>query len=123
MTANEIVDLITNQGVLLGMLIVVLVYVFKVQKTQTEIIQKNTEATTENAKAIREQMLSVFEQQGIANWKSPDGKVEVTYVAPIDKIIVDSKRLKSDYPQVYDKCQKLSKTKAQLMKTLSGYFV
>lgn len=54
MTANEIIDLITNQGVLLGMLIVVLVYVFKVQKTQTEIIQKNTEATTENAKAIRE---------------------------------------------------------------------
>ena len=46
MTANEIIDLITNQGVLLGMLIVVLVYVFKVQKTQTEIIQKNTEATT-----------------------------------------------------------------------------
>ena len=54
MTANEIIDLITNQGVLLGMLIVVLVYVFKVQRAQTEIIQKNTEATTENAKAIRE---------------------------------------------------------------------
>ena len=68
MTANEIIDLITNQGVLLGMLIVVLVYVFKVQKTQTEIIQKNTEATIENAKAIREnarvteKLFNAFEQ-------------------------------------------------------------
>lgn len=54
MTTNEIIDLVTNQGVLFGMLIVVLTYVFKVQKTQTEIIKKNTEATEQNAKAIQE---------------------------------------------------------------------
>ena len=65
-------------------------------------------------------MLSIFEQQDITYWKSPDGKIEVTYVAPIDKIIVDSKKLKSDYPQVYDKCQKLSKTKAQLRVKVKG---
>ena len=83
-------------------------------------VQQTLKQAEENAKAIREHMLSVFEQQGIANWKSPDGKVEVTYVAPIDKIIVDSKKLKSDYPQVYDKCQKLSKTKAQLRVKVKG---
>ena len=54
MSTNEIIELITNQGVLLGMLVVVLAYVFKVQKAQTEIIQKNTEATEQNARAIQD---------------------------------------------------------------------
>ena len=82
--------------------------------------QRVLKQAEENAKAIREQMLSIFEQQGITNWKSPNGKIDVTYVAPVDKIIVDSKKLKSDYPQIYDKCQKLSKTKAQLRIKVKG---
>ena len=76
-----------------------------------ELVYKEAEA---NAKALREEMLALFEKQGIKTWESPNKKVQVTYVEPIDKISVDSQKLKKEFPQVYTECQKLTKTKAQL---------
>lgn len=64
------------------------------------------------AKELRERLCKAFEQQNIKSWESPNGKIKVTYVLPMDKISVDSVKLKKEYPQVYTKCQKISKQKA-----------
>lgn len=78
---------------------------------QAETIYKQAQ---DNAKAIREEMLAIFEKQGIKSWESPNKKLKVTYVEPIDRISVDSKKLKEKYPQVYSECQSLTKVKAQI---------
>ena len=67
-----------------------------------------------NAEKIREQMLEVFKEQGIKSWESPNKKIKVTYVEPIDRLSVDSDKLKKEYPQVFANCQKLTKTKASI---------
>lgn len=72
---------------------------------------KNAEA---QAKAVREELLKVFEQQHIKSWESLNGIVKVTYVDPYDRIDIDKKKLKKDYPKAYSECQKLTKVKAQI---------
>lgn len=84
---------------------------------QVELTYKLAE---EKAKTIREQMLNLFEKQGIKSWESPTGKVKVTYVESSERLSVDSAKLKKDYPQVFSECQKLSKVKAQLRVKLRG---
>lgn len=69
---------------------------------------------------LREQILLLFEQQGIKSWESPDKKILVTYVAPMDRITVDSSKLKTKFPQVYSECQKVSHTKSQLRVKVRG---
>ena len=77
-------------------------------------------AQVETAKAIREQMLSLFEKQGIKSWESPSGKIKVTYVEPTDRVGVDSAKLKKEYPQVFSDCQKLTKVKSQIRVKVRG---
>ena len=77
----------------------------KIQKTRDE---------------LREQLLHLFEEQGIRSWESPNRELLVTYVAPIDRISVDSTKLKTKFPQVFTECQKMTHTKAQLRVKVKG---
>lgn len=67
-----------------------------------------------NAETIREELCKKFEEQGIVSWESPNKLIKVTYVAPMDKISVDSTKLKKEYPEVYKQCQKLSQQKGYI---------
>ena len=69
---------------------------------------------------LRAELLKLFEQQGIKSWKSRDGKLLVTYVAPTEQLREDSTKLKTKYPQVFTECQKLSKVKAQIRVKVRG---
>ena len=69
---------------------------------------------------LREQLLELFEKQVIKSWESPNKKLLVTYVAPIDRIGVDNSKLKKEFPQVFTACQKLTHTKAQLRVKIRG---
>lgn len=81
---------------------------------QVEMEYKQAEA---NAKALREQLCAIFAEQGIKSWESPSG-LKVTYVEPIDRLSVDSKKLKNEYPEAFKNCQKLSKVKASVRITI-----
>jgi hypothetical protein len=83
-------------------------------------IEQTYKQAEENARVIREQMLSIFEKQGIKSWESPTGKIKVTYVAPIDSLRVDNAKLKKKYPQVFSECQKISHSKAQIRVKVRG---
>lgn len=76
---------------------------------------KQAEAT---AKEIREKLCKTFEEQGIKSWETD--KLKVTYVAPIERISVDSKKLKDKFPQVYTECQKIAKVKSQIRVKVRG---
>lgn len=69
---------------------------------------------------LREQILKLFEEQKIKSWESPNGELLVTYVAPIDRVNVDSTKLKTKFPQVFSECQKVTHTKAQLRVKVRG---
>ena len=83
-------------------------------------IEAQAKAAQNTRDALRAEMLSLMEKQHILSWESRDGQLKVTYVAPQDRITVDSKKLKTEYPQVYSECQKLSKIKAQIRVTIRG---
>ena len=76
---------------------------------QIEIQHKQAEAT---AKELRQTICDLCEQQKVYSWESPSGRVKVSYCAPMEKIIVDSAKLKREYPQVWERCQKLTKQKS-----------
>lgn len=82
---------------------------------EIELERKNAEKTV---KELREKFCELFEQQGIESWISPNGLIKVTYVAPCDSLTVDTRKLKDNYPQVFDKCQKLTKKKSYVKVTI-----
>lgn len=82
-----------------------------------EVTAKELQARRDEARA---ELLAVFEKQGIKSWETPNGKLLVTYVAPFDRMSVDSKKLKEKYPQAFTECQKLTKVKASLKVTIRG---
>ena len=63
---------------------------------------------------IKEKM----EETGVKSFECD--KFKITYIYPQDKMVVDSAKLKKDYPQVFEQCQKVSKVKAQLKITIKG---
>lgn len=88
---------------------------------QAELLLIEKEKEFKQAKAqveqFREQLCKCFEEQGIKSWESPNGLIQITYVAPTESISVDSAKLKKEYPQIYSSCTKLSKKKAYVRVT------
>lgn len=79
-------------------------------------VEQTYKQAQENAKKIREQMLSLFEKQGIYSWKTDD--IQVTYVISKDKESIDTKRLKQEEPTLYSRYLKLTKVKPFLRVTV-----
>lgn len=92
----------------------------KLETAEQILIEKEREHKQAElvAKELREQLCQAMENQGIKSWETDC--LKVTYVAPIDRISVDSKKLKEKYPAVFNECQKLSKVKANVRVTLKG---
>lgn len=74
-----------------------------------EIAHKQAEAT---AKELRQMICDLCEKQKIYSWESPSGLVKVTYYPDRDDIIVDTPKLKKEYPQVWANCQKIRHTRS-----------
>ena len=83
-------------------------------------IEKQAKDMQKTRDELRSRLKDLMEQQGIKSWETKDGKILVTYVAPIDSIRVDNTKLKEKYPQVFTECQKITHTKAQIRVTIRG---
>lgn len=75
-------------------------------------IQEEEAAAKERAEELRALILSEMEKQGIKSWKTDE--ISVTYVAQQERISTDTAELKRHYPQIFARCQKISKVKAYL---------
>lgn len=67
---------------------------------------------------IKELIIKAMKEQGIKSIKNDF--FSIAYIPEQARITVDSKKLKTDYPQVYTECVKLSKVKEQLKITIKG---
>ena len=77
-------------------------------------VEEEFKRATEAAKNVRAEMLALFEKQNIKSWESPNGQIKATYVEAQDRLSVDTTKLKKEFPQAFEKCQKISKIKPQL---------
>lgn len=84
---------------------------------EIEIAHKQAEAT---AKELRQMICDLCEKQKVYSWESPSGLVRVSYVGENDTMIVDSSKLKKEFPQVWAKCQKLKHTKSYVRVKVKG---
>ena len=78
--------------------------------------EKEFKQAETTAKEIREKLCKTFEEQGIKSWETD--KLKVTYVAPVERVSVDSRKLKEKYPVVFGECQKLTKVKSSVRVSL-----
>lgn len=92
----------------------------ELQNVESLLVQKELEykVAQESSKKMREQLLDIMKKQGIKSWENE--KLKVTYVEEVDKMLVNSKRLKEIYPLVYKDCLKVSKQKASVRITIRG---
>lgn len=79
---------------------------FAIEKQRAFLVSREAE--------LRNSIKQAMEAQGITSWTTPNGKVRVSYIHESQKMIVDSAKLKSDYPQVWAKTLKPSVTRAHV---------
>lgn len=70
------------------------------------------EVMENKVKEIKEKIKLEMEQRNINQIKI--GKRVISYVAPTEREIVDSKKLKEEYPQIWDSCKKVSRTSGSI---------
>lgn len=70
------------------------------------------EVMEEKIKGIKEQILKEMEERQINQIKL--GKRVISYIAPTTRESVDSKKLKSEYPEIWNKCKKESKVNSSI---------
>lgn len=85
-----------------------------------EEINRAKELIERQVKGFREKLLSLFEEQGLLSWESPNGKVLVSYVHESESVRVDTAKLKSENPEIYKNVVKNSKIKSHLMVRFRG---
>lgn len=88
---------------------------FVAAENEYSALKKAMEIAKAKSDTLRAEICKLFEQQGIKSWENE--LLKVTYTQASDKILIDSKKLKEKYPQIYTDCQKLSKTKATIRVT------
>lgn len=81
---------------------------------QVAVMERQLELTKQRAEFERQKLLKLFEEQRVISWESPSGLVKITYIAPHERMNVDTKKLKEKYPQAYEECQKPTQIKASL---------
>lgn len=65
---------------------------------------------------LRERLLMLFEQYGIKSWKTDS--FSITYTPSSNKNSIDTKKLKTDFPDVYKTCLKNSEVKSSIKITV-----
>lgn len=80
--------------------------------------KRDLEEAEAQKKQVLEAIMGVMEERGIINYETD--KVKITYVAPLTKRIIDTAKLKKDFPEVAECCFKEQSCKAQLRIKLKG---
>ena len=94
-------------------------------KAGVEMITKSITELEVRVKQLKEQqdrykqiIMDAMVEQGIKSFDC--GDLKITYVYPVEKLSVDSAKVKKEYPQVYAECLKASVSKPSLRITIRG---
>ncbi len=94
----------------------------EIEQIQTAITEKirdlqvDLQTAQKRDSDLRTQLKTVMAETGTKNWESE--LFSITYVAPSTRVIVDSKRLKEENPELYSKYSKESKVTDSVRITL-----
>lgn len=91
---------------------------FLIAEQKLALIEEQQRQAKKEAEIARAEILKAFKEQSIYSWESPNKKVKVTYIAPVDTIKVDEKKLMAEYPFIYAKCQITSQRKEHIRITV-----
>lgn len=80
-------------------------------------IQVQYDNATKTVKELRQKLCDLFKEQNIKSWESSSQLLKVTYIAENERVVVDSKKLKANYPLVYGECSKITKAQASVRVT------
>lgn len=86
----------------------------KLQRAEIELalIQLKVKEQEKKTSQYREQLKEMMEKQNILNWKSPNGIVSISYKSAYVRDGIDSKKLKKERPDIYEKYSKPTNVKA-----------
>lgn len=86
----------------------------RIEEAEKFLLEKEKEykQAEETAKVLRAQLCKLMEEQRISKWETDN--IRVTYIAPTERVAVDSRKLKDKYPIAYSECQKVSKVKGYI---------
>ena len=90
--------------------------VLTLQEKEIELAKRELEVKKfkEEIATYRKQLQEKMEEQGILNWKSPNGVVSVSYTSAYVKNVVDSKKLAKERPDIYNAYLKPSNVSATI---------
>ena len=83
----------------------------KISKAISTLQQQQKELSAKNEE-IKVKIKNVMEEKGITGYDNE--YLSITYVAPFTKKTVDSKELKSKYPDIYEECSKISEVSSSI---------
>lgn len=85
-----------------------------VAKAESELcrIKAEYDAAKKTADNFRAQLVKEMERQGVYSFETD--KVKITYVAPYDRMSVDSTKLRREFPSAYAACMKPTTIKASV---------
>lgn len=79
-------------------------------------VETQYKAAQEQAKALREEMCKLMQEQGVKSFETET--LKLTFIDESERTTVDSKKLQSDFPEIYDQVKKTSKTSATVRVTV-----
>ena len=79
-------------------------------------INEQKKEAEEQAKELKNELMQAMENRGIKSYETD--RIKITYILPSTREIIDSKRLKSEYPEIAEKVTRETKTKASIRITL-----
>ena len=83
----------------------------KISKAISTLQQQQKELSAKNEE-IKAKIKNVMEEKGITGYDNE--YLSITYVAPFTKKTVDSSKLKSKYPNVYEQCLKTNEVSSSI---------
>lgn len=87
---------------------------------EMELVEGLTFADELNAKieALKAKLLAAMEVNGVKQWKSD--RLTITRTEPSIRYSVDTKKLKAEYEEIYNRCLRGSETKSSIRITIKN---
>lgn len=63
---------------------------------------------------LKENLKQAMEKNNVTKWKSPDGRLKVTYRSATTRTSLDSKKLKEELPDIYEEYSKTSEVASSI---------
>lgn len=83
-----------------------------------EEAEERKKRAEKDLESVKEAIMEAMMENGMTKYE--DSRIRITLVGPTERVTIDSKALKSEFPEVYEAVRKTSRAKASLRIALKG---